>query len=531
MADEEKLTPGQQKLLARLGAENERLKTGEPDIDDPISRLLFYRHVAGEGGMSKEAYMEALKDFRETPKKKPLFDGMLTVTAKYAEHFLPKGIVDRRLPRLRPARRSRGVLDNPDENPHIPRNPASRERWDSILAAGSAGSAELERMLADYLAHFDGNPGTRLPEEWEKECHCLLVWKALADAPEFAASLNAALLEDHYREIELLYELYTDRLADARRALASNPERMTNLVAGHSLRAREAGYAGVIPDDYAGLEALYRRLAHPGEERVRLETQYKTDTAARKAELSSAIHGKRQEEADRLGAELKKRRELHTAAIRELSGAGAQGRAKLFSGFLEELVWANKYSLGVEKEARELAGKIRVGKSGVEVALNLDSRPSVRDAFAGYTSGDCTKGNADMFSHPQAHNIKIIEAETGIHRGNIYVLEATVSGYPVLHIDAIQLPTKVAHREFVADVVEALWQAAGKKGCNGLTANVQAALVSNHHSIQEAFEHHFKKSRPVEVEFPKGLDGQFHSLGEEHRIIGAVNEKIFVKRK
>jgi hypothetical protein len=516
-------------LLKRWAEEAERLrKGGEPNLGEPESLEIYY----GTGDLSKVAYEDFQRGVQAAGRlkdKRSLFHEPVTVRGRLADYFVAKEIKDEALPFERKALPSNSTVA---ELAQKVAPEALRKELEGRLVTIVGGNLK-ETAVKLQMAH-DAHPGKPAERPHHELLHNLHTLIALQNDPELQSRLQS---NDAPEAIEALHELYTDRLRDSKIESLRHPDRMAALLKRHHARLEAAGVKRELPGSFEKLAELYEEAARPEEFLSRQQKEYQARLAEIKRNLSEAIqrandktlppadqaHAQRQ--ADELAGELKKFRAANDQRVMTLQAYKSSPHKPLFRELLEELHASNPHTQKATARVKALFEKVRVGKAGQEFELVLDTRPSIRDAFAGVWSDDCTKGEHDLFTGEHTHNAKAFRREPGSKElgeqvGNLYLLEGTLpDGRRALHLDALQLPVKADMRHLTREVVEKVWEAARKQGFQALTANRDIHRVSNQATVQAGFEANYKKAPDVKVTFPKDVHRRFHSLEASHRLL------------
>ncbi len=155
-------------------------------------------------------------------------------------------------------------------------------------------------------------------------------------------------------------------------------------------------------------------------------------------------------------------------------------------------------------------------KSKNMVKVTADFNPSFTDFFAGYTSGDCTKGTEER----KLNNGMIVGRlhEDGKHIGNAYLLKGKVGESPVMHIDVLQpLRSRVDQEHLIRGFVNGLHENLDPR-FKGITANRDDGLFSNHANTRKGYLR-FKKSVKPEDVTVKSLPSGFHSSNTNYVLL------------
>jgi len=497
-----------ERLLARWEQEYQRFRSGgEPDLKNPEAVDLCYGYIVSLAPVSYWDYMRALHRFVKAPPKPPLFPTCLFVKATAVERFDTTTVVEKRVAALRPPR-----YDWFEWKAMAARAPSSM-RNEVVNRFPARSTEKLEELLLEWQLRADESG----IEYFAEFLHWWYIWLALLRDTHLAADIERYRGRNDGFELHSLHHLYIDRLQDAREAILENPARFSTLHRRHAERLKQQGCFDQLPDTYNDLEAYYRPRGDPDTAIAKLEQTHQSEVARLKRALSQAIKAKEQAKADRLTSSLKDLKAEHRAKQLELESFKA--RKPLFATMLEELLSPNPYTHAAIKDITKLFDKIQMGKLGKALTLKLDSRPSVQDAFAGYISRDCNKTRLELFHPLHSYNVRVYDADTGEAVGNVYLLIGWMADRKkTLHIDSIQIPLDVDHRQMTLNLVNTLWQAAEKAGYWALTSNRTPLRVSNHRSVQRGFDANFADCATIKVRFAAGLE-RFHSLKDEHRLL------------
>lgn len=195
------------------------------------------------------------------------------------------------------------------------------------------------------------------------------------------------------------------------------------------------------------------------------------------------------------------------------------------------------------KEVRDfLTGKAREKES---LNFYLNAAPDLKyDKDPGKTSGDCTEGRPLPFSEKGMllYNVKVFRdkrerSNEKEHVGNIYlfVTKEAVTGAPVWHLDAIQVPlSSIDVDSFLEETIEKMAEAANKKGIDYISVNKDAALISNHDYIREAvikfIEEKNFEYKEIFIEMPSEKQRELFSSKDFSNLQGWGEDMVLWKR-
>jgi|GEM_PF-2619769 len=371
------------------------------------------------------------------------------------------------------------------------------------------------------------------------------------------AKLAMALTDEPFRQkvtssnpveaVEALHELYTDRIKDYHTELLSDPKRLKRIREQH---AKELGVPlSDLPEDFEDLRELYgftyktkergrdviKERDNPLEALTVLEKQLPDSGFARaKAELERRGLVPKTVNRTITTKDGKKKTIKAKEVPKEWTDLHKEWKAR-FSDMRSRFVGENAAENKDVRRAKKIVGSVRTEGAGSTARVMVDFKPSIRDAFAGEISSDCTRGRDFFAGQEFAFNGKLHHVLAGAkdHFGNVYVLVGEMtqpdgSKVPVLHIDALQPHgTKADNKALVKGIVDRMAEHADPR-FRHITCNSDAYRTSNFSTTQSAFKDlYFGRSPSVDVDFPSKLRSQgFHSTsGTGHLHIATVHRR------
>lgn len=183
-------------------------------------------------------------------------------------------------------------------------------------------------------------------------------------------------------------------------------------------------------------------------------------------------------------------------------------KAKEFlMAFNPEYELYHKHASKSRKAAKNLVGGISSEATGGKVKVHVDFSPSFPDLFAGYFSGDCTKGaereylkgGLKMGRLYEGGAIKDGRVVDGKHVGYVYVSDGTHGKKTVAHIDAFQpLSTTADQKALIEKFLEHFDRNLDPR-YHEITANASLGSFSNHPTTQEAYRQINKAEGKIKV--------------------------------
>ena len=434
---------------------------GEPDVLNPLQVEVNFSRV-GRQGLFYEVYSKGMRELRDDPywlRKEPLHEPFQLTTTRTVTH-IPKQLL--------------GLIQN--------------EKAKLIQAVQESSKPDsLKERARTLQAKIDSTPPWEREKLYEEQFKTQLAL-ALADE-ELQRKIKS---EDPVESFEGIAELYQDRLKEVSQQTTHSPERAFDVLGQRASNLRRLG----LRVEFQGFDdclQYFEQMADLPEARRQAQARV-TDI---KRQLSEAIQVGQQGEADNLSAALA----LARNSQQQLQSA-TPDQSEFAARIREELLSPNPIAQNQLRMIQKAYRQVKPVSEGQPVVLEFDSTPSSLDAFAGYVSGDCTKGRFKMFAGDGIWNTKVwqrIGAEKR-HVGNVYVAQSKDGR--TLHLDAIQIPLQIDHEKIARELPAKYLEKTSARGVRRVTLGV--SLLSNHASVRKAWDKVHSGNQFTQVDLPDG---------------------------
>ncbi len=447
-----------------------------------LSRLAEHPHLATNPRL--RAYLYALAGFIPEGKKRPLFDSFTIKTRRMLTHV--------------PEEVSKLINDV--------RGSLPESSMDS--SALGARAAELQRLV---------DSGRKDKQGELFRTHLLLA----LENQQVRDRVNSP---DAFTALEALHDLYSDRVRDAADSTEGNPDRVTSVLQGNRALLMGAGVSGQNSPNEIRDQLEFN--ADAPDARRALRVKYQKDREELKKAINLAKEAGDFNHARSLGVSVPKLKsdfEKKLAALDRVTEGQAAAARKLLS----LLSPSDTYEDKVSKQLGNAFRQLKSVASGEDAELEFDSAPSVRDAVAGYASGDCTEGQFDRFDAPGVWNIKVwLRGQKGRkHVGNIYA--ALSEDGNLVNLEAIQLPYNVDHEQLARELPPKLLKRirARRRKVSRLSIADNPKRISNHLSVSTPWDEAYKNARKETITLNRSAIG-WQTNRSPQRIIASSRKSL-----